>query len=240
MTTLEAQFESLAPWITSFAIQGRTLGGAYNAEADGRMAHFFHRFPCPGRVLELGCLEGGHTIPLARKADEVVAIDCRQENIEKARFIQRISGVGNIRFLVADLESFDVASLGRFHVVFNVGVLYHLVEPWRLLHSLAKITASMFLWTHIAPSRWLCVRRGGYRGRMYPEGGVEDPLSGLHPKSFWPTQSELVRMLSDAGFVDTEIIEFEKHHPHGPAILLACRSRAAATARPSQIGVIPR
>jgi hypothetical protein len=175
---------------------------------------------------------------LARHAEEVVAIDCRPENIEKARFVQRLSNATNVRFLVADVESFDFTSLGRFEVLFNVGVLYHLVEPWRMLSALAPITDSMFLWTHFTPNRWLCVRRGGYRGRMYPEGGVRDPLSGLHPTSFWPTQSELLRMLEDAGFLDIEVIEVEKHHPHGPAILLACRSGVESAARWSREGVV--
>lgn len=177
-------------------------------------------------------------MPLARQAEEVLAIDCRPENIEKAKFVQGVFEVANIRFLVADVEAFDLTSLGRFDVLFNVGVLYHLREPWRLLRSLARMGASMFLWTHITPSRWLCVRRGGYRGRMYPEGGVSDPLSGLHPQSFWPTHSELLRMLGDAGFVDVDVIEVEKQHPHGPAILLTCQSALFAKSSVTGMGVV--
>jgi hypothetical protein len=172
----------------------------------------------------LGCLEGGHTLAIARAAIEVVAVDARPENISKARLMQRVYGAGNVRFVEADLDALDPAELGAFDVAFNVGLLYHLAAPWRLLAGLASSCRAMFLWTHVARSVVWGVRRGGYRGRLYREGGFADPLSGLSPRSFWPTQKELLRMIRDAGFGEIEILDLDHSHPHGPAVLLTCRS----------------
>lgn len=224
MTTLSDRFAELGPWVTRFEVDGASLGGSYSAERDDRLDYFFRVNPKPGRVLELGCLEGGHSLVLARRASHVVAVDARADNIERARFVQGFFGTPNISFVQADLEAFPLASLGEFDVVFNVGLLYHLPEPWRLLEQLALLAEHLFLWTHVAPWKWRSETVNGYRGVTYPEGGVADPLSGMSPTSFWPTRAELLRMLADCGFGQVEVLRDEPNHPHGPAILLAARS----------------
>ena len=227
MKTLANQFAERGPWVTAFEINGQVYGGQYSAENDDRLPEFFKRYPRPGRVLELGCLEGGHTIPLARRADHVVAIDSRPENIRRAEFVRDLYDVSNVTFITADLENFSLESLGSFDVVFNVGLLYHLPEPWKLLEEIAPRTKHMFLWTHIAPSKWWYTQRGGYKGTVYEEGGVPDPLSGMSKTSFWPTERDLLKMLDHAGFSHSEVIDIDQSHKHGPAILLSCRSRVA-------------
>lgn len=230
MKTLANQFAERGPWITSFVVNGQVYGGGYDAENDGRFPEFRKRYPHPRRVLELGCLEGGHTIPLARRAGEVVAIDSRADNIQKAEFVRDLYDLQNITFITADLESYPLESLGIFDVVFNVGLLYHLPEPWKLLEQIAPLTKHMFLWTHVAPAKWWYSNRGGYKGMIYAEGGVPDPLSGMSQTSFWPTEKELVRMLEDSGFMNVDVIDVDRQHKHGPAILLACDSRVTANA----------
>lgn len=228
MTSLAAEFQARGPWVTRFRVAGMELGGDYLAEADPRLARFFEHFPNPGRVLELGCLEGGHTFPLARRATAVVAIDARADNLARARWLARFYPSHNIRFEQADLEHAPLDQLGPFDVVFNVGLLYHLVEPWGLLARLARLAPWLFLWTHVARDFGLFGRRrvirGGYRGVLYAEHGFADPLSGTTGSSFWPTPSELDRMLADCGFTDRQVLEVDWRHRHGPSILLVCRS----------------
>jgi SAM-dependent methyltransferase len=216
------EFQQRGPWVTRFEIDGTAVGGDYLAAHDRRLTQFFERFPRPTRVLELGSLEGGHSIEIARHAGRVVAIESRAENIERARFVSGFLGRDNIDFVLADLESFPLRALGSFDVIFNVGLLYHLPEPWRLVKDLGQIGSSMFLWTHTASPGARLVERGGYLGQVYQEGGVQDPLSGMSDTSFWPTSDDLERMLGDAGFTQIEIIEEDPAHPHGPAVTLAC------------------
>jgi SAM-dependent methyltransferase len=218
--SLADEFRDLGPWITQFDVGGQMLGGSYRAHDDQRLRTFLDRFPEPGSVLELGCLEGGHTLCLARQAREVVAVDAREENLRRARFMQDHRQQDNITFLQADLGSFDLESIGPFDVVFNVGLLYHLPQPWSLLRQLARIAPFLFLWTHTARLGETLVDRDGYCGSIYQEGGFDDPLSGTTSTSFWPTKGDLNRMLYDAGYHAVQILDLEPDHPHGPAVLL--------------------
>ena len=76
---------------------------------------FAEAFPGVRRILELGSLEGGHTFALGALAgvDEVVAIEGRTENVERARVVQRALGVDNVKFVVGNLETMDLAPLGH-------------------------------------------------------------------------------------------------------------------------------
>lgn len=224
MHDLEQEFHSRGPWVTCFHINGKNYGGNYSAESDSRLKAFLETAPSPGRVLELGCLEGGHTLALAKSATEVVGVDSREENLERARWVACVQGVSNVHFLQANLESFSFDSLGQFDWVFNVGLLYHLPEPWALVEKLAAVATQMFLWTHVADEKGAKRQSGGYLGRFYQEFGVADPLSGMSGHSFWPTYPELRRMLADRGFEELELIQDEPDHPHGPAVTLVCRS----------------
>ena len=231
MRGLEREFRKRGPWVTGFLIEGERLGGDYFAQEDVRLEQFLKLFPKPGRVLELGCLEGGHTFPIARRAEHVVAVDSRRENIEKARWIQQTLKLSNISFRESNLEQSGASELGEFDTIFNVGLLYHLPEPRRLLEELARIGDQMFLWTHVAPSEQADVQQGGYQGMLYEEHGPSDPLSGMSSGSFWPTLEELIRMLADSGFYNSELIQEALDHPHGPAVTIRTMSKTRMKAK---------
>lgn len=231
---LQNEFARRGPWVTCFNIDGANYGGSYPAEADHRLQAFLEVAGSPGDVLELGCLEGGHTFPLARVARSVTAIDSRDENLQRARWVQSLLGVSNIRFAQINLETDPLDSLGRFDWVFNVGLLYHLPEPWKLLERLSLLGRSMFLWTHVAKERKARITHSGYTGCFYDEHGVADPLSGMSGRSFWPTYPELRRMLADCGFEDLELLQQEEDHPHGAAVTLICRSQRFEQSRRPQ------
>jgi SAM-dependent methyltransferase len=233
LAELRKGFEQRAPWVTAFDLHGRRWGGNYHAASDPRLVQFLKRFPNPGRVLELGALEGGHTFALAEHALEVIAIEGRQENLEKARWLNSYFQKTNIQFIQENIETADLTPYGRFDIVFNLGVLYHLPAPWDLLAKLRALTQWMLLWTHVAPSRWRRSRhpravRNGYDGVLYPEHGAKDPLSGMSPSSFWPTEAELIRMLRDNGFSKVERLGRERRHIHGPAVFLLCQATGSA------------
>jgi len=215
-------FSVLSPWQTRFEIDGVMYGGQYHAAIDSRLFLFKQHFPQVNRLLELGCLEGGHSIELASIADSIVAIDARDENLRKAEWIAEISGATNIRFLWSNLETTDIDALGVFDVCFNLGLLYHLPAPWLLLRKLAQSCRAMFLWTHHAKER--LVNRGGYWGELYHEHGYSDALSGMSNESFWPTRDELIKMLNDCGFADCTILS-EEDTVSGPAVTLKCVSQ---------------
>jgi hypothetical protein len=217
---LAGEFRRRGPWVTRFTVDGRAYGGDFDAAGDARVAAFAEAFPGARRVLELGSLEGGHSFALAALpgTEEVVAVEGREANLERARFAQGVLDARRVTFVHADLERADLRSLGSFDAVFCVGLLYHLPNPWDLVGRMAAVSAGVFLWTHYAASEALTAC--GYAGVAYREFGLADPLSGLSDASFWPTRDALLAMLRDAGLGDVDVLEDDPGHPHGPGITL--------------------
>jgi SAM-dependent methyltransferase len=224
---IEREFDRLAkrsPWMASFIINGEEFGAGLNHDHDVRPPEFFRLVPQPQRILELGSCQGGGTFQLARHPGvrEVVAIEGRDFNIEKAEFVQGVLGASQVRFLQGNLETFDFRPLGRFDAVYCVGVLYHLPKPWEFVAKLAKVTDLLYINTHYCPRNEISMTLHGYEGKQWAEFGYEDPLSGMSAWSFWPTLRALTQMLRDAGFIP-QILETDTtgtgQSPHGTTIL---------------------
>lgn len=224
---LAHQFAALNPWISGFTIDGEHFGGTYDPSNDGRLTAFFEHFGSAKRILELGSLEGAHSRFLSTKnSAEVVGIEGRAANVKRAEFIAHLFDLSNVRFLEADLETYDLSTLGSFDAVFCVGLLYHLQRPWPLLRKLRDVSPNLLLATHYMPDDRANTILEGYRGGYYKEFGIKDPLSGLYPRSFWPDRESLLQMVVDAGFMSITICADQTDHPHGPLITLAAKSVA--------------
>ena len=212
------------PWITQFLIDGRPVGGEYPAYADAAIDQFFESFPDARSVLELGSLEGSHTFALARHPGDrhVLAVEGREYNVEKARFVQRATGVHNVQFVRGDLEELDLTAFGRFEAIFCSGLLYHLPEPWKLVKRLSELSDNLFIRTHYALESNVNMLANGFPGYKFPESGYNDPCSGLSPSSFWPTLEGLQHLLAVNGFPFVTILE-DFQHRGGRMVALAAR-----------------
>ena len=218
-----ALFAESGNWITRFHIDGVDYGGSFDALNDPRLDSFFNVFPNTTTILELGSLEGGHTIGLARRAGvtSVVALEGRQPNLLRAEKAARLLNASKIRFVHADLETAALHQFGKFDAIFCSGLLYHLPAPWRLVRQFNQVSPHAFIWTHYCLEEKANITVEGYHGRMQSEGGLDDPLSGLSPQSFWPTLGSLVQMLNDAEFPVLHLLHNEPGHRNGPAVTLA-------------------
>ena len=218
---LAREFKARGPWVTRFRIGDRNYGGKVDLIDDGRIESFAAAFPGCSTVLELGSLEGAHSFSLARRVERVVAVEGRDENIARARFVQELLGVENVEFVEADLETTPLEQFGRFDAVFCVGLLYHLPQPWLLLDQLAAVAPKLFLQTHYAERAEATV--DGLPGRYYREFGRSDPLSGLSPTSFWLTIPALTGRLEQSGY-SVELLADDPDARNGPIITLAARA----------------
>jgi SAM-dependent methyltransferase len=191
-------------------------------DADPRPDEFLRSFPQAERVLDLGSLEGIQAFRLAQgpAVKSVLGIEGRAANLAKANFLRDLLGMHKVQFVQDDLEAIDLERHGRFDAVFCAGVLYHLVEPWRLVAQIARVTRNLYLFTHYAPDDRATHSRGGYRGWEYREYGLQDPLSGLSPSSFWLTLAELRRMLAESGFDQLTVLQDRLDTPYGPFVHL--------------------
>jgi len=237
-----AQFEALGPWITGFDFGGNHYGGQYRADTDSRVLRFISTFrerlaasnrgrSQPLRILECGCLEGGHSRVLAQAFPEatITAVDVRETSLQKARFILSSSGITNVRLSKENLNEPSAAFTEQYDAIFCVGLLYHLRQPAQFLARAAQAAGFLWLSTIICAEPEATLVEDDYRGRFFGEA-IEHPLSGVNPQSFQPTIGSLADMLWAAGF--DEILLLEKSitpDGNGPAVLLkAERSSAAA------------
>ena len=179
------------PWLTRFEIAGQTFGGELPYSDDPLLEQFVQRVPVGATVLELGSLEGGHSLELAQRGYRVTGLEGREENLERARYVRRLLRQ-RVHFVHANLESTPLESFGRFDCVLCAGLLYHLPEPWRLLDQLAQVAPRLFLRSHYAEEA--AAELHGLRGCWYTEAAREEPLAGLSPRSFWLTLPSLLNL----------------------------------------------
>ena len=225
-----AAFAQHGTWISRFVIDGVAHGGAFDAMNDPRLEVFFRTFPDVATILELGSLEGGHTIALAQRdgVKAVLGLEGRAANLARARVAADLLRAEKLKFVQADLEKIPLAQFGKFDAIFCCGLLYHLPEPWRLLRQFSAVSSRAFLWTHYCLDADADTSVTGYSGRMQSEGGLDEPLSGLSSHSFWPTLDSLRRMLSDAGFRSLRILGNEPEQTDGPAVAIAAGTEAGS------------
>ena len=190
------------------------------------------RFTAPKqtlRILDLGSLEGGLSFEMAREGWEVVGIEGRAINLEKAELLRRYFRLDNLRYERRDVKTLSRERDGRFDAVLCCGLLYHLDDPFTFLRTLREVTAEdglLFVDTHVAPddaaarhatyagqlSDPQTVNHAGreYDGRWFaePAGGsiLDQQWSAIsNTRSFWPTRRSLIRAICHSGF--TNVLE---------------------------------
>lgn len=145
-------------------------------------------------------------------------------NIDRAKFIGSLLGVSNVQFKQANPEQLELIRLGDFDAIYWCGLLYHLPEPWKLISQAPLVAPRLFVWTVYANEDEATIEIDGLRGREYVEGGLNEPLSGLSPKSIWLTLSSLLELLKRSGYRNIEVLE-KAQNPNGPAVSLAASLR---------------
>ena len=218
---LSDAFESRGPWVTGVRIGGRVYGRA-TRHTSPRLTEFFEAFPeaSRGRVLEPGSLEGAMTVELARRAREVVGLEGRSGNVERAEFLKGLFGADNVAFHVTDLEEDDLSSYGEFDAVFCCGLLYHLQNPRAFVEHVAAMAPNLYLDTQYARHDWDLVERDGLLGWVRYED-PRDPRLGLSGTAFWPTLDELHRLLTEGGYGNVETLARLPENRHGPRVRVA-------------------
>jgi SAM-dependent methyltransferase len=172
------------------------------------------------RIADLGSLEGGLSLELAREGWTVTGVEARESNYRKSELIREYFGLPNLRFRLQDVKALDDPD-GSFDVIACCGLLYHIDNPFALLERLARLVAPggfLFLDTHIAPdgqsiytadelSEAATFEHGGrsYHGRWFVEpreGSILDAQwsATSNDRSFWPDRRSLIRALYHAGF----------------------------------------
>jgi hypothetical protein len=211
---------------------------------DVRLKHVLYFLDVRGqRVLELGPRSGHHTVLLDKMgAIEIVGVEARPENVELCN-LARDRFQLPATFVCQDLE--DLAS-GKeqpqfdpgFDLVFNLGLLYHLADPYAVLRWGREMAPTLFLGTHYVETR---ARRHykppffeptTYRGRpaiAYREGGMAERRSGTNPTAIWLTEDHLLELLAEAGYTRIDVLGKDEQSWHPHLTILASRPPSSPT-----------
>jgi tRNA (mo5U34)-methyltransferase len=130
-------------WYHSFELPDGTLIDGVNPLA--RLRERFARFPIPGglrgkRVLDIGAWDGWFSFEAERRGAEVTAIDC----VEAPHFVELHRKLSSkVDYRILEIYELPAAGLGKFDVVFLLGVLYHLRHPLLALEIVCSLTADI-------------------------------------------------------------------------------------------------
>lgn len=235
MTSLtDAQLRELqeaVAWESGMALpDGRILGvagkrGGFTAARDARIQLVVDRLnPEAKTILEFGCHEGNHTVQLAGVAREVVALEVRPKNVVAALVRLWAHDVRNARVVLKDVREVDHA-FGAFDILFHVGVLYHLDDPVEHIFRIAPMARALVLDTHYsdecAERKRSDLEREGkvYRACFVDEGGWKSSFSGVESASRWLFRESLTELLTDAGFVEIDVVS-DRIERNGPRLTL--------------------
>jgi hypothetical protein len=190
------------------------------------------------RVLELGPLEGGHTFMLHRAgAASIASIEANTLCYLKCLVVQQLFDLDSVRFELGNFIPWLADNQERFDYIHAAGVLYHIVDPVKVLEDICRATDSLYIWTHYADleampesdprytSGVIGVEDDQYRGETYRKfrrrylGDVEkDPkfCGGVHKNPAWIEKRTIVRVLESNG-MQVEIGHDQPDHPGGPS-----------------------
>jgi len=200
------------------------------------------------RVLELGPLEGGHTWMLERAGARVTSVEANHDAFLRCLVVKNMLQM-DATFLLGDFAS-ALPKGGPWDLVVASGVLYHMVEPEKLIESIAPHTERVFLWTHYFDddtSKWNKGAQARIGSKWKPDETITRTCNGttirLVPMLYdealewsgfcggsahhanWMYRDEILAVLSSFGF-SFQRISFD--HPdsvNGPSFaVLASRS----------------
>jgi SAM-dependent methyltransferase len=166
------------------------------------------------RVLDLACYEGQYAIEFALHGAEVVGIEGRDVNIERARARAATHGLERLEFVKADVRDLSRKRFGAFDVVLCLGILYHIDFPdvLRLLDRIGEVCEHHAVFdTHITFGLTREFRDGSraYRGRAYIEHSAhadstereQSTWASLdNTRSVWFTHASTINAILDSGF----------------------------------------
>jgi tRNA (mo5U34)-methyltransferase len=202
-------------WYHSFELPDGTLIDGVNPLS--RLRERFWRFPIPAdlhghRVLDIGAWDGWFTFEAERRGAAVTAIDVAQvpHFLELHRKFNSFAD-----YRVFEIYELPEAGLGKFDIVFLLGVLYHLRHPLLALEIVCGLATDVAIVESFVTDGETWRKHAGeipamefYEG--YELGNQFDNWSG-------PTVACLMAMCRSAGFARVELLHSEPHNA-----LVAC------------------
>jgi hypothetical protein len=189
-------------------------------------------------VLELGPFEAYNTWQIEQLGAAPIAIESNNINYLKCLIVKEITGM-KARFLYGDFIPYLEQCLTRFDIVWASGVLYHQVEPLKLLELISKVTDKVFIHTHyyeenvikknpglssvFFPKQDIVMKYKGYQVKLhYRSYGMDKSApafsGGAEEYSYWMEKMDIFEYLRNLGFDKVTMGVDDPGNPNGPAM----------------------
>ena len=100
-------------------------------------------------ILELGPLEGAHSYMMQNAgAKTITAIEANSRAFLKCLCIKELFDLNRVSFKLGDFVSFLEQNKNKYDIAIASGVLYHMVDPVKVLDLISRAADRIFIWTH--------------------------------------------------------------------------------------------
>ena len=195
-------------------------------------------------VLDLGPLEGAHSYMAEQAgASRVVGVEANRMAFLKCLVTKELPNLRRCTFLCGEVTQYLSTTDDRFDVCIACGILYHMVEPVRLIDLISRSASQIVIWTHIYDEAALANRnlagklsavhevdyKGFHHHVHHHSYGLDSRLSGFfggtESYSGWLPRADLMRALEHFGWTNIEIAFEDLAHPNGPSLALIAEQR---------------
>jgi hypothetical protein len=146
-------------------------------------------------VLDMGCHNGFFSMDIAsRGVQQVTGVELRSENIAQGRFLKQHFGIDNVQYEQGDITRWKPA--GTFSVVFNLGLLYHVIDPVTLVRNTYDWCEDFAVIDTVCHHEPVSAFIAAFNKDTSKRG------EGTHSVELHPTYRALIDTMHDAGFVD--------------------------------------
>ena len=239
-------------WLSAFPEEYGVQAGAVKHFEDGRVL-WAERTLSKGlkglSILELGPFEAYNTWQFDQLgAKSVISIETNDINYLKCLIVKEMTGLKG-RFLYGDFIRYLELCSERFDIVWASGVLYHQIEPLRLIELISKVTDTVFIHTHyyldqviredrdlysfFVPERDRTESIGHYSARLhfrsYKQTKSGTFAGGPEAYSYWMEKEDIFAFLQYCGFNEIMVGVDHPGNPNGPAMYFLAQRTGAAT-----------
>ncbi len=215
-------------WYHSFELPDGTAIDGFMTVAQQKRR--YAQFPIPDdlrgkRLLDIGAWDGWFSFEAERHGADVTALDC----VELPTFRDiRARLQSKVDYRIMDFYELPSAGLGKFDIVFFLGVLYHIRHPLLALEIVCGLTRDVAIVDSFVtdPDDWR-----EHAGEIPSMEFYElDELGNQFGNWFGPSVACLIGMCRTAGFARVEFLGTGDHH----AVVACYRKWEPAPAEPSE------
>jgi hypothetical protein len=226
LPTNQNAVDILPGWNMSFPTSFNVQAGTLPLFADDRIHWAIERFGeiSGRRVLELGPLNAGHTVMLDQAGAKIEAIEANKKAYLMCLITKEIFGLSNAKFYLGDfvkwLEQIDTS----YDLIVASGVLYHMLDPLRLLRAIAMRTEALYLWTlcvtndTLTPSKVVSINEVPIRLYLQSYENIEsndDFCGGMENEHYLMHRDDILAALKALGFSSLTLAHENPDHLRG-------------------------